>query len=530
MEVRHISHDIFKPFSRLVEDYLNLNLEKTGLYRHHFSIANVQEYAQSRKFDDDDRKTLHSVIKGQYNASDISIDGEVKKNLDSLLLRNTFTITTGHQLCLFTGPLYFILKILQAIKLADKLNESDKDHNYVPVFWMASEDHDFAEINHAHLFGKKLQWDSDQTGAVGKFSLNDIDSCLSQVNEVLGESDNAQELKRIFNDSYSENYDLSVATRKLVHQLFAKRGLIILDADDKDLKEMFIPQFSQEVEESVVFNESAQSIEKFDKSHKIQVNPREVNMFYLQKGERSLIEKSGDNFKLKDGDKSWSKNEILKEIEEHPDKFSPNVVLRPMYQERILPNLCYIGGAAEISYWLQLKSSFEKFDLEFPLLNLRNSVFWLDRGKEKKLAKLELKAEDLFLDEQEISRKLMNYEEVEEQLKFDFSRVNQVFDEIAEKISDTDPTLNPVVKGESKKIQNQLEQLNKRLIKAIKSRNEEKMNSYWNLHEKVFPGGNLHERYDNFAPYFLSYNWSFFDTIYNAIDPEDSRLILVEDI
>ncbi len=529
MEAERIELGTFRTYSNLVEDYLNQG-GNDSLFPLPFSKRGLLEAAKTRKFSSSNREILIDALKNQYKNADIAIEGPVSDQIERLRDDKTYTITTGHQLCLFTGPLYFIIKILQTIKLADQMNSESEEYQFVPVFWLASEDHDFAEINHAHLFGKTISWPDAQGGKVGAYNLDSIDPIVESMNEILGKGENAEYLKKLFKDSYSKSHNLVSATRNLVHELFSERGLIILDGDDVSLKRQFTSHIKKEISEKVIFSEHTDTLKNFGNKYKIQVNPRPINLFYLDTGKRSLIEEKTGEYKLKDQDKTWTKEKLLNEVEEHPERFSPNVVLRPLYQEKILPNICYVGGQAEISYWLQLESSFERFQLPFPLLNLRNSIMWLDKPKLKKLNKLKVTIQDLFIDESLITKKLVEFEHLDESFDRDIDDVNKAFQAISSKIENIDASMKPLVLAEGRKIEKQLEQLKGRILKAEKVKNEERLNSFWNLYEKVFPGGSLHERYDNFAPYFLTYGWSFFDHIYEQIDPEESRLILIKDI
>ena len=530
MKAERISLERFKTHSEIVGDYLSTDSNSISFFPSQFSIKSFSDSIKSRDFSEHKRKVLHNSIKKQYEEQGIDLPSISKDQIQSLLEPNTFTVTTGHQLSLFTGPLFFVIKILQIIKLAKTLNDTYKEAHFVPMFWMATEDHDFEEINHIHLFGKRLEWPDKQGGAVGDYNLTSFKEILEPLDEILGDSERAIEIKNLFQKAYSNDKNLTQATRKLVHELFSDRGLLIIDGNDTDLKNLFKDYFKNEVENQVIFKEVEKTVKEFPDDYKVQVNAREVNIFYLEENSRKLIEHNQAVYSLKEGSKTWDQQTLLDEIENHPERFSPNVLLRPIYQECILPNLCYTGGPAEIAYWLEMKSTFKAFDVQMPLLNLRNSLMWLDKGKLKKLNKLSIQVDDLFVDESEINKRLADFETIESSLDKDIETVNQAFQQLGRKIEDTDASLKPTVLAEGRKIEKQLEQLKGRLLRAEKSKKEERINAYWNLYEKVFPSGNLHERYDNFVPYFLSYGWSFFDTIYEHLDPEDSRLLLIKDI
>jgi len=172
-----------------------------------------------------------------------------------------------------------------------------------------------------------------------------------------------------------EHNNLAAATRYLANALFGDYGLVIVDANDKALKQLFVPHLEKELIEQVAFknvNETNKTITALGLNS--QVNPRAINLFYISKNLRARIIYEDSVFKVLNTDIAWTKNDLLKHLNESPECFSPNVILRPLYQEVILPNLCYIGGGGELAYWFQLKSNFETNAVPFPILLLRNSV------------------------------------------------------------------------------------------------------------------------------------------------------------
>ena len=188
-------------FSELVVDYVNKSSDLDSFISYFPSLYNFKKQIEDKAAHQIDRETLASVLESQNSI--ISLSDLSKENIRLLRYNNAFTITTGHQLCLFMGPLYFIYKIISAINLTEQLKDKYPENSFVPIFWMASEDHDFEEINHIHLFGRKIEWDSKQSGAVGRMRLNGIDTLLKELESVLGKSDNAKRLVHLFRDSCS---------------------------------------------------------------------------------------------------------------------------------------------------------------------------------------------------------------------------------------------------------------------------------------------------------------------------------------
>lgn len=532
MKTSRISRNYFQPYSKLVNDFTQSSGALKSRFKTDISPETVGETIALRNQFNFDRILLNDVLQKQYNADDIDIhkSKEVWNNIEKLKESSTFTVTTGHQLCLFTGPFFFIIKILQAIKLANQFTKWLPDYKFVPVFWMATEDHDFEEINHVHLFNKKLEWSDEQGGAVGRYKVDSMTGILEEIKGILGNSEKAMELEGLFSNAYKAGRTLSASTRKLVHELFNKWGLVIIDGDDHKLKSQFIPELRRELSEGII-HESVQHDAQFlsESGYDLQINPRKLNLFYLGKNVRNRLDFEGEEVVEADGTRKWSKQDILKELEGQPENFSPNVLSRPVYQEKILPNICYVGGPAEISYWLELYSSFREFGIPFPLLNLRNSLMWIDKAKFSRLNKLGLEINDLFEEESTVTSKLVGFEEDEDKLDAEIRKVHSAFLEMGDLVGKTDPTLEPFILAEGRKLEKQMTGIKDKVKRAKKKRKEDTLNAYWNLREKLFPSNALHERYDNFVPYFLAHGRDCFEIIYDAIDPGDSRLGVISE-
>ena len=289
---------------------------------------------------------------------------------------------------MFTGPLYFLYKIISAINLAEQLKEKYPIYNFVPIYWMAAEDHDFEEVNHAYVFGKRISWESSQSGAVGRMKLDDFDEVLNELRSILGESENAMQLIQLFEIAYLEHQNLADATRYLVNEIFGQYGLVIIDGDDKKLKKQFIPLIKKDVVTKGFADVIRKCTEQLAKDYKTQAYVRDVNFFHLSDYSRVLI-KGGIS---------------VTDIEENPEKFSPNVLMRPLFQESILPNIAYIGGGAELAYWMQLKTAFEQEEMPFPILLLRNSALLILEQQRQKWESFGFEIKDLFFSKDELKR------------------------------------------------------------------------------------------------------------------------------
>ncbi|MBT8377503.1 MAG: bacillithiol biosynthesis cysteine-adding enzyme BshC [Bacteroidia bacterium] len=516
-------------FTDLICDYIDQKKELKVLYNRFPTLENFEDQLKekAKNFDDINRIVLANVLKEQYTELDIS--ALTKKNIEALKKPNTYTITTGHQLNLFTGPLYFLYKIITTINLTASLNKKYPDYNFVPIYWMATEDHDFDEINYFNLNGKKLQWNKEAAGAVGRLDTVGLREVFKVLQNELGPGDNAKNLEQWFKDAYLQHNNLADATRFLANQLLGTLGLVILDADHPKLKECFGPHIKTELLQQTSFakvNETNETLESA--GYNVQVNPREINLFYLKDNLRERIELKNEHYHIVDTDISFSKEEFLKELASHPERFSPNVILRPLYQEVILPNLCYIGGGGELAYWFQLKSTFSAHEVTFPILLLRNSVLIRNQKQQKKLEKLNITDADLFLKRdtfinkkvRQISNIDIDFSPQKEHLKTQFK---DLFD-LAEK---TDKSFLGAVKAQEVKQLNGLEHLEKRLLKAQKRKLADEIQRSTDLQEQLFPKQSLQERTLNFSQLYLEFGDDLINVLVKEIKPLDLEFLLL---
>src|SRR5690606_7833848 len=342
-------------FSEIVIDYLTQSEKIKPFYRHFPTLGNFKlQVEEKQNFSSENRKILTQALLQQYEG--LVISEATQKNIDLLNEKQTFTITTGHQLSLFTGHLYFVYKIISVIKLCGQLKKEYPESDLVPVYWMATEDHDFEEINHFLFHEKKIVWNKSLSGAVGEFDTQGLEEVFKVLSIELGISANAQYLKNLFEKAYLKHQNLADATRFLVNELFSDYGLVIIDGNDKNLKKVFAPFIKEELFNQTSFNKVSETLNNFP--YPAQVNPREINLFYLDKNLRERIIKENDTYLINNTNLKFSETELLDILQSHPEKFSPNVIMRPLYQEVILPNLCYVGGGGELAYWLELKAFF----------------------------------------------------------------------------------------------------------------------------------------------------------------------------
>ncbi|CAM1372890.1 bacillithiol biosynthesis cysteine-adding enzyme BshC [Tenacibaculum xiamenense] len=509
-------------FSKTMLHYLEKNTLIQPFYNNFPSFEGFEKQIAEKKssYSLDTRNNLFTVLTNQYK--NVNVSEETQANLAKLKEANTFTITTGHQLNLFTGPLYFLYKIVSAINLCEELSVKFPEENFVPVYWMATEDHDFDEINYFNFKGKKVRWNSEQKGGVGRFKTEGLNEVFSVLLDHFGTSKNAEYLKGLFQKGYLEHDRLADATRYIANELFGKYGLVIVEADDAHLKRELIPFVKEELFHQTSYSTVSETSKLLEKNYKIQVNPREINLFYLLDELRERIVFENNTYKVNNTDISFTREEIELELEKHPERFSPNVIVRPLYQEVILPNLCYIGGGGELAYWMQLKEYFNKVSVPFPILLLRNSVQVLTEKQERKLSNLNISTEELFFKQNDLlklkvnenAKETVNFKEQRKFLEDQFVMLRKV----AEK---TDVSFIGAVNAQEKKQLKGLQNLEKRLLRAEKRKQQDLVSRITMLQDEVLPNQSLEERQRNFSEYYLEYGASFIDALKENLKPLD---------
>ncbi len=511
---------------QLIKDFLEQKI--SGFERYLFTEENIaQQFIDKQKsFDDIHRSTLVETLTNQLSTLDLS--EEQKTNLDLLSQKNTFTVTTGHQLNLFTGPVFFIYKILQTIKLAKFLNEKFPDYNVVPVFWMATEDHDFEEISYFKTERNFYEFHGEAGGAVGRITVQN-NSFIDDFTDEFKDSVFGTELILLMKKAYKKGNTLAEATRILVHELFSEYGILIVDGDDKKLKSMMQLHFQDELLNEKLFKTTSKTVDFItEKYGKVQVNPREINLFYLSET-RNRIEKQNGKFSVIDTDIVFTQEEILKELQSSPEKFSPNALLRPVYQEVMLPNLAYIGGNAEIMYWLELKEYFKSIDLPFPILIPRNSMLFVTEKIQKKAAKFGLDVKDFLQNFSEISKGiLLNNSTIQHVLNDKEAKLQNQFSEISEAAKQTDVTFENLVKAEEARQLKSFKRMQKRLWRAEKIKHSEKLEQLEQLFLQIHPGKIWQERQYNFSVFYADFGKEWLQNCYSEMDVQQSELIIAE--
>ena len=525
-----LNYEQTQRFSNLILDYINQKSSLSSFYHRFPDSQNFksQILEKQAQYNNEHRAVLVDVLNRQYQGFKVS--DSTQNHIDALHQENTFTITTGHQLNLFTGPLYTFYKIITVLKTCEQMKSRYPQYNFVPIFWLASEDHDFEEINHFYFETQKIKWSKKASGAVGELETDGLKSVLEIFDKALPQTESANQLKGLFREAYLNHKSLSQASIYLYNNLFGSKGLVVLEPNQKPLKSCFKHQIKAELLQQTTFkkvNLTSKALKA--KNYHEQVTPREINLFYKDKNLRErLILKNGTYF-VNSTQLAFSKEEILKEVKNNPEKFSPNALMRPLYQEVLLPNLSYVGGAGELAYWLQLKSTFNSFDVPFPLLQMRNSALLLSGKTKGKLERLNLDINDLFQSKIELkNQQTRKISEIDIDFSSQKTHLSKQFEALYKIAEQTDKSFLNAVAAQEQKQHNGLDKLEKRLLKAQRRKLADEIDRSVRLQDKLFPKGQLQERIINFSELYLTYGKQFISLLYTEFEPLEFKFSIIK--
>lgn len=486
-------------YSVIYLDYLKNTEKLTSFISYPPSLNGINNSLAGRKIIAD-RTKLSAAIKQQYANLNQSV--KLKENINALSFDNSYTITTGQQVHIFLGPLYVIYKAISAIRLSKKLNDLHPDKRFVPVFWMAGEDHDFEEISFINLFNKTINWEKPENfhGPVGRLNTQSLLPLLEEIKNILGPNYKNNYLLEIFQKAYSEQNNLNNATRYILNELFGEQGLIVLDPDDVLLKS----QISQLIINDLKLNNNSKEVsnstdELINIGYKAQLSPKEFNFFLFINNNRERLDFIDDETLISNISKQkFSKSELIELAEKNPELFSPNVITRPMYQETILPNLAYIGGPGEIAYWLQLKKAFLSNHIDFPVLIPRDSHLIIPERVKNKMDELQLGIDKWFLnvatlEENYLREQNLTFYELQEPK----NQIIRIFDQIAIEGIEIDKSLETFFAAEKHKLDESIQKWEQKIVKSQKNKFDQQRSFIQKTHKSYFDKNQLQERFDN---------------------------------
>ncbi len=532
--------------TKLFLDYLD-NFEKLQrFYKYNFRdkeqiIDKFQKIISSPK---EFRNDLSSIISEQYNS--LTPSAKTKKNISLLKNKETLAIITGQQLSLLGGPLYTFYKIITAIKLANHLSERYDNYNFVPVFWLEGDDHDFDEVRSINLLNEnnelvKISYNDDVTqedinrGSVGQIKFNaGINNFLNQLEHQLKTSEFKTKIIEHLKNFYQEGKTFKDSFTELLFSFFDPYGLIIFDPQDKRAKELLKPIFKKEIAEFRNHTESLVNISAaLEEQYHAQVKIRPINLFYNYDEGRYLIEPVDNEFRLKGKRKKFTFEEIQSLIETEPEKFSPNVLLRPICQDYLFPTAFYIGGPNEIAYFAQALPLYEFYDIDPAVIYPRSSATILEKTIKAILEKYDLNLTSLFTDPNKLKNQILtsiSNQNLEEIFKASKNQVDIVFDELKEKLFGIDKTMSDVTSKYRIKVMGYFDELYSKALEAQKKRHEITLRQIDKAAVSIFPNMNLQERELSFYHFANKYDLEFFKKIFDelTINKFEHQIIEIE--
>lgn len=462
-------------------------------------------------------------------------------NIERLRESDSVVVITGQQAGLFTGPMFTIYKALTAIKLAAKLNEQGV--KTVPMFWIASEDHDFAEVNHTRLVNREGQLATiTYTGCtpkegkpVGAVNLREeVNQCVDELLAALPESEFIEKLVSDLKETYQAGAGFADAFGRLMMKLVGHYGVVLINPLDDRLKHIAGAIYSQAMSKASEFASAlvaqSQSLEAAGYHAQVYTSLESVPLFMMDGGRRTALAQQDGVMTLKGTDRKFKADELLETVNRCPACFSPNVTLRPIVQDFLLPTVAYIGGPAEIAYFAQLRAGYKLLGRIEPVVLPRVSMTLIEKRHAKTLSKYGLKFTDLFGGLQEVMTKVVE-QSLDANTAAVFEETEQVFESQLEKlrtsITAVDPTLAEALKGGREKIIYQLSNLRTRFINNRSKRDEAMSSQIERAFTVLYPNKGLQEREINVSYFLARYGYDLIDRLYEEVDVEsrDHRLV-----
>ena len=524
--------DFMNDFEK-VREYFKINFRDRELYAELFeSICNR---------DNPNKSELVEIIKNQYNTFEQS--KKTLKNIELLGENNTVAVFTGQQLGILGGPLYTVYKLFTAIKLCEDLNESFPEFNFVPIFWMAGDDHDFEEISSVNLVSKEneirkiIYSDGKEAdfnrGAVGELKFHSsIEEFKTLVKENLRETEFSESLFNMIDNVLAPEMTIKRSFFNLLYQIFDDTGLIIFNPQDKEVKRLLQPIFSKELIDYKKHTKDLLLVSAdLDDSYHAQVKIKPINLFLSDETGRHLIEPIEHEYRLKGKRKRITEEEILNIVEKEPERFSANVLLRPICEDYLFPTGFYIGGPGEISYYAQAIPLYKHYGLQHPIIYPRASATIVEANIGKILIKYNLSTQD-FLQDSDSLKEMVVKTLSEHNLEENFNNVNNTIADSLENLttllSKIDTNLSNVAESTKGKILHQLKVLKSKSMKSQENTFDSTLRQISKAQNLIYPNNNLQERELTILSFVNKYGIDFFDWLYNELDVKEFKHQILE--
>jgi bacillithiol synthase len=524
----YLSHLQTNAFTQIVLDYVNNDDKLKPLFAHNPSIENIEKAIAAKQKQQIDRTALVAGLQAQYQQ--IEMAELLQNNIIALANENTFTICTAHQPNIFTGPLYYVYKILHTVALCNYLKDKYPNYQFVPVYYMGSEDADIDEIGTFYMAGNTYKWQPNIGGAVGRIPTDSLQTILNDVCKYIDiKTPQGKKMFTVLQAAYHTNLTLAQATLVLVNALFGQYGVVVLEPDAICFKQQFIPIMQDEL----LHQSSNAIVEKTNnyiaQYYKPQAHSRAINLFYAIAHSKERIEKVGEFYKIINTDLQFTKQEILQELHQYPERFSANVILRAAYQETILPNIIFIGGGGEVAYWLQLKDIFTHHQLPYPMLVLRQSFSIVNAQTHMNLERLSMPIVDAFLPLHQLQKKWMQDNSDIKNFEAQQQLHQQLFDSYQTLLGSLPPAFATSVQAHQTKSISVQARLQTKFIAAFKKKESDRMMQLEKIHHAFFTNQTLQERKENMIPFYLENGDAFFAQILAAILPFGNQFCVLQE-
>ncbi len=497
-------------------------------------FRNKENYLKIFKNISENRRILtpdiSEILVKQY--SNLNPSTLTKENINKLSDKKTLTIFTGQQLGILGGPLYTFYKIITTIKLSRYLTERYNDYNFVPVFWMEADDHDFNEVrttkiiddtNSLLTIGYKEEIEEDDLKqSVGLINLDSsINNFFEKLNNSLMATDFKNSILDHLKNIYKEGRSFKESFRELIFNYFDEYGLVIFDPQDKAVKELLKPVFKKEITDFRTHTEKlVHTSATLEELYHAQVKVKPVNLFLRIDEGRHSIEPVDNEYKLRRKRKSFTQEQLLELLENEPDNFSPNVLLRPICQDYLFPTAFYVAGPSEISYFAQIKPLYELYDITEPIIYPRSSATILENSIANSLEKHSVSINDIFIDVESVKKKIINSVEensVDEMFEGITNQIEATFDQLKEKLIDLDKTIADSSNKYRDKILSNISELKSKAEKAQQKKYEVTLRQVDRAAVHLFPNSNLQEREINIIYFVNKYGDSFLKELFDEL-------------
>jgi len=519
--------------TKLFLDYLYDFEKLKGFYKYNFRdkeqfIAKFKQLSESPK---EFRNELSTIINNQYKSFDPS--SKTLKNISLLKNKETVAVVTGQQLGILGGPLYTFYKIITAIKLCSHLSERYDNYHFVPVFWLEGDDHDFEEVRSINVLNDnneliKISYNDEATeeeqnrGSIGHLKLKEsIGQFLKDYENQLRNTEFKNPIMENLKSFYTEEKTFKEPFKELLFWLFDQYGLVIFDPQDVKVKELLKPVFKKEINDFRNHTEKLVNISaSLEELYHAQVKIRPINLFYNYDEGRYVIEPIENEFRLKGKRKKFTLEELINLIEADPEKFSPNVLLRPICQDFLFPTGFYICGPSEVAYFAQILPLYEFYDIDPAIIYPRSSVTILEKTLKSILEKYRLSITDIFTEPNKLKNQIINNvsdKNLEEIFKETKNQIDLAFDNLKEKLFELDKTMGDVTSKYRLKVLGYIDELKGKAAEAQKKRYEITLRQIDKASANLFPEMNLQERELSFFHYANKYGVDVLKKIFEEL-------------